>query len=136
MNFDGAELRSGDGPHAARRGCIPHPGRATVLGQFRVRGGGSRQTQAGVWEQRARSELEKPRTGQSGLRQALKTGVTWQPFSSPFSRLLEETDERYAADNLLVDNGLQSVYGTASHATPPTRRSCSFPRLPASFHSP
>ena len=51
-------------------------GRATVLRQFRVRGGGSRQAPADEWEQRARSEPEKPRTGQSGLRQALKTEVT------------------------------------------------------------
>src|SRR5260370_5656902 len=66
MNFDGSEPAYEDGPHAARRRCVLGPGRATVLRQFRVRGGGSRQTQA-EWEQRARSEPEKPRTGQSGL---------------------------------------------------------------------
>ena len=76
MNFDGSELADEDGPHAARRRGILGPGRATVLRQFRVRGGGSRQAPADEWEQRARSEPEKPRTGQSGLRQALKTGVT------------------------------------------------------------
>jgi hypothetical protein len=42
MNFDGAELVYEDGPHAARRRCILGPGRATVLRQLRVRGGGSR----------------------------------------------------------------------------------------------
>jgi hypothetical protein len=54
--------------HAARRRCILGPGRAAVLRQFRVRGGASRQAQADEWEERARSEPEKPRTGQSGLR--------------------------------------------------------------------
>src|SRR6266404_8006610 len=80
MNFDGSELAYEDGPHAAL--CILGPGRASVLRQFRVRGGGSRQAQADEWKQRARSEPEKPRTGQSGLRQVLKTGVTWRHFSS------------------------------------------------------
>jgi hypothetical protein len=75
MKFDGSELAYEDGPPAARRRCILGPGRATVLRQFRVRGRGSRQAQADEWEQRTRSEPEKPRTGQSGLRQALKTGV-------------------------------------------------------------
>src|ERR1700730_10790459 len=39
-------------------------------------------------------EPEKPRAGQSGLRQALKAGSTRQHFSSPLSRLLEKSDER------------------------------------------
>ena len=68
MNFDGPELAYEDAPHAARRRCILGPGRAAVLRQFRVRGGASRQAQADEWEERARSEPEKPRTGQSGLR--------------------------------------------------------------------
>jgi hypothetical protein len=67
MNFDGPELAYEDGPHAARGRCILGPRRAAVL-KFRVRGGGSRQAQADEREQRARSEPEKPRTGQSGLR--------------------------------------------------------------------
>ena len=75
MNFDGSELADEDGPHAARRRCIFGPGRATVLRQLRVRRRGSRQAPADDREQRARSEPEKPRTRQSGLRQALKTGV-------------------------------------------------------------
>src|SRR6202048_3528452 len=69
MDFYGSELAYEDGPHAARRRCILGPGRATVLRQFRVRGGGSRQAQAHEWEQRPRSEPEKLRTGQGGLRQ-------------------------------------------------------------------
>src|SRR5258708_10185119 len=73
MNFDGFEPAYEDGPHAARRRCMLRPGCATVLRQFKVRGGGSGQMQADEWEQRARSEPEKPRTGHSGLRQALKT---------------------------------------------------------------
>jgi hypothetical protein len=73
MNFDGSELAYEDGPHAAL--CILGPGRASVLRQC------SRQAPADEWEQRARTEPEKSRTGQSGLRQALKTGVTWQHFS-------------------------------------------------------
>ena len=73
MNFDGSEPAYEDGPHAARRRCMLRPGRATVLRQFRVRGGGSREAQADEWEQRARSEPEKPRTGQSGVRQALNS---------------------------------------------------------------
>src|SRR5258708_23710848 len=76
MKFEGAERAYEDGPQAARRRRILGPGRAIVLRHFRVRGGGSRQTQADEWKQRARSEPEKPRTGQSGLRQALKTGAT------------------------------------------------------------
>src|ERR1700719_4205048 len=60
MNFDGSELAYEDGPQAAWRRCILGPGRATVLRQFRVRGACSRQSQADEWEQRARSELEKP----------------------------------------------------------------------------
>src|SRR5258708_16795683 len=84
MNFDGSEPAYEDGPHAARRRRILGPGRAIVLRHFRVRGGGSRQTQADEWEQRARSEPEKPRTGQRGLRQLLKTGVACLHFSSPF----------------------------------------------------
>jgi hypothetical protein len=71
MNFDGAELAHEDGPHAVRRRGILGPGRVTVLRQLRVFGG-SRRGQANEWDQRARSELEKLRTGQSGLRQALK----------------------------------------------------------------
>jgi hypothetical protein len=50
MNFDGSELAYKDGPHAALRRCIPGPGRATVLRQFRVQGGGSRRAQADEWE--------------------------------------------------------------------------------------
>jgi hypothetical protein len=73
MNFDGAELAYEDGPHAARRRSILGPGRATVLRQLRIFGCGSRRGQAHEWQQRARSELEKLRTGQSGLRQALRT---------------------------------------------------------------
>ena len=76
MNFDGSELAYEDGPHPDRRRRILGPGRATVLCQFGIRGGGSRQAQADEWKQRARSESEKPGTGQRGLRQALKSGVT------------------------------------------------------------
>ena len=50
MNFDGAELAYEDGPHAARRRGILGPGRATVLRQLRVFGGGSRRAQADEWE--------------------------------------------------------------------------------------
>jgi hypothetical protein len=75
MNFDGSELAYQDGPHAALRRCILGPARATVLGQIRIRGGDGRQAQTDEWEQRARREPEKPRTGQSDLRRALKTGV-------------------------------------------------------------
>src|ERR1700687_1157565 len=67
MNFDGSEPAYQDGPHAARRRCILGPGRANVLRPFRVRGGARRQAQADEWEQRPRSEPEKPRTGQSGV---------------------------------------------------------------------
>ena len=51
-------------------------GALTLLRQFMVRRRGGRQAPADEGEQRARSEPEKPRTRQSGLRQALKTGVT------------------------------------------------------------
>src|SRR6202023_3643723 len=71
MNFDGSELADEDGPHAAR--CLVGPARATALRRFRVRGGGSRQAPADEWEQRARSEPEKARTGQRGLRHALNS---------------------------------------------------------------
>ena len=50
MNFDGAELAYEDGPHAGRRRGILGPGRATVLRQLRVFGGGSRRGQADEWE--------------------------------------------------------------------------------------
>src|SRR5882672_4733154 len=72
MNLDGAELAYEDCSHAVRRRGILGPGRATVLRQHRVFGGGSRRGQTDEWDERARSELEKLRTGQSGLRQALK----------------------------------------------------------------
>src|SRR5260370_34987545 len=76
MNFDGSEPAYEDGPHAARRRCVLGPGRATVLRQFRVRGGGSRRTQANKWEKRARSETEKPTTGHGGVCPPPKTRVS------------------------------------------------------------
>ena len=76
MNFDGSELTDEDGSHPARRRRILGGGRATVLRQLRVRRRGGRQGPAHQREQRAPGEPEKARTGQSGLRQALKTGVT------------------------------------------------------------
>src|SRR5260370_42241189 len=96
MNFDGSEPAYEDGPHAARRRRILGPGRAIVLRHFRVRGGGSRQTQAAEWKQRARSEPEKPRTGQSGLRQAPEPVATCQPLSCFLSSLLETSAKRHA----------------------------------------
>ena len=63
MNFDRSELAYEDGPHAARRRCILGSGRATVLRQFRVRSGGSRQAQADEWQQRARSGARETENG-------------------------------------------------------------------------
>ncbi len=76
MNFDGSELVDEDGPHAARRRCILGGGPVTLLRGFMVRRRGGRWAPADEGEQRARSEPEKPRTGERGLRQALKAGLT------------------------------------------------------------
>jgi hypothetical protein len=68
MNFDGPNWLTRMAPMRPGAAASLVPGAPCFLRQFRVRGGGSRQAQADEWEQRARSEPEKPRTGQSGLR--------------------------------------------------------------------
>ena len=95
MNFDGAELAYEDGPHAARRGCILGPGRATVLRQLRVFGGGSRPAQADEWEQRARSELEKLRTGQRRLATSAENRSYLAAFLFSLVQTSRKDDERY-----------------------------------------
>ena len=76
VNFDRSELAYEDSPPAARLRGLLGAGPATVLRQFRVCGGSSRQAPADEWEQRARGEPQKMRTRHSRLRQAPKTGVT------------------------------------------------------------
>ena len=76
VNFDGSELVDEDGPHAAWRRRILCGGRVTLLCLFMVRRRSCRRAPSDEREQCAGSEPEKARTGQSGLRHALRTRVT------------------------------------------------------------
>jgi len=92
MNFDGAELAYEDGPHAVRRRGTLRPGRATVLRQLRVRGGGP---PTGASRRMGVARPQRAGETENEIERLATSAESVTAFLFSLSRLLEKTDERY-----------------------------------------
>jgi hypothetical protein len=116
MNSNGSELADEDGPQAAWRRRVLGPGRATVLRQIGVRGGGSRQTPADEGEQRARNSRRNRERDRAVLRESCDmgtSGVRSSGLHDASARCLAVEPTADVRDRVLVEASVKTTGNVA-----------------------